>query len=151
MEHKPNIWFCVVIRVFSFGRSLSLSLSLFLVAPTWSIGHPWNALFHFNFLILYTVGRTPWVGISPSQGRYLHKHRINADIHALGEIRIHDPSVRAREDNALVDTATCLVCVYVYFVCVVLCLCRGLATSWSLVQGVLPSVKWLNGKTTSTP
>jgi hypothetical protein len=26
--------------------------------------------------------------------------------------------------------------------CVVLCLGRGLATSWSLVQGVLPSVKW---------
>jgi hypothetical protein len=31
----------------------------------------------------------------------------------------------------------CLFCV-----CVVLCLGRGLATSWSLVQGVLPSVKW---------
>jgi hypothetical protein len=30
----------------------------------------------------------------------------------------------------------CLFCV-----CVVLCLGRGLATSWSLVQGVLPSVK----------
>jgi hypothetical protein len=33
----------------------------------------------------------------------------------------------------------CLACVGV---CVVLCLGRGLATSWSLVQGVLPSVKW---------
>jgi hypothetical protein len=33
----------------------------------------------------------------------------------------------------------CLVCACVY---VVLCLCRGFATSWSLVQGVLPSVKW---------
>jgi hypothetical protein len=31
----------------------------------------------------------------------------------------------------------CLFCVYV-----VLCLGRGLATSWSLVQKVLPSVKW---------
>jgi hypothetical protein len=35
----------------------------------------------FSFLILYTVGRTPWTRISPSQGRYLHteqhKHRIN--------------------------------------------------------------------------
>jgi hypothetical protein len=36
----------------------------------------------------------------------------------------------------------CLVCVCVYSVCVVLCLRRGLATSWSLVRGVLPSVKW---------
>jgi hypothetical protein len=31
----------------------------------------------------------------------------------------------------------CLVCV-----CVVLCLDSGLAASWSLVQGILPSVKW---------
>jgi hypothetical protein len=35
----------------------------------------------------------------------------------------------------------CLMCVCAFFcVCVVLCLCRGLATSWSPVQGVLPSV-----------
>jgi hypothetical protein len=34
-------------------------------------------------------------------------------------------------------------CVCAFFwVCVVLCLGRGLATSWSPVQGVLPSVKW---------
>jgi hypothetical protein len=26
----------------------------------------------FQFLILYTVGRTPWRVISPSQGRYVH-------------------------------------------------------------------------------
>jgi hypothetical protein len=30
---------------------LSLSLS-FLLLPLWSTGHPWNALFHFSFLIL---------------------------------------------------------------------------------------------------
>jgi hypothetical protein len=36
-----------------------------------------------------------------------------------------------------------LACVCAFFcVCVVLCLGRGLATSWSPVQGVLPSVKW---------
>jgi hypothetical protein len=35
-------------------------------------------------------------------------------------------------------------CVYVFILCcVVLCLRRGLATSWSLVQGVLPSVKMI--------
>jgi hypothetical protein len=26
---------------------------------------PWNALFHFRFLILYTVCRTPWTGDKP--------------------------------------------------------------------------------------
>jgi hypothetical protein len=34
------------------------------------------------------------------------------------------------------------VCVHLFCVCVVLSLGRGLATSWSPVQGVLPSVKW---------
>jgi hypothetical protein len=61
----------------------------------------------FSFLILYTVGTTPWTGIRPSQGRYLHteqhKHRINAhtNIHALSRIGTHDPVVRAGEDSSL--------------------------------------------------
>jgi hypothetical protein len=44
--------------------------------------------------------------ISPSQGLYLytgqHKHRILAhrDIHVLGGIRTHDPSVRESEDSS---------------------------------------------------
>jgi hypothetical protein len=66
---------------------------------------PWP-LFQFRNLFTQSVkplGR----GISPSQGRYLHtgqhKHRINAhktDIHALSEVRSHDPSVRASEDSS---------------------------------------------------
>jgi hypothetical protein len=47
------------------------------VAPTWSIGHPWNASFQFSFLI-YSVGLLRRV-ISPSKGRYLtqtqNKHK----------------------------------------------------------------------------
>jgi hypothetical protein len=35
----------------------------------------------FQFLNPKTIGRTPWAGVSPSQGRHLHKHRINADKH----------------------------------------------------------------------
>jgi hypothetical protein len=39
----------------------------------------------FSLLIFYTVGKTPWMGISPSQCRYLHtwqhKHRIDAQRH----------------------------------------------------------------------
>jgi hypothetical protein len=66
------------------------------------IGH-WPLLI---FLILYTVGRTPWTGFSPSKGRYLHteqhKHRTNAHIYinALIRFRTHDPSVRASEDSS---------------------------------------------------
>jgi hypothetical protein len=59
------------------GICLSVCLSsiyLSLVAPTWSIGHPWNASFHFSFLILYTVGRTPWTGDQPVT-RPLPAHR----------------------------------------------------------------------------
>jgi hypothetical protein len=49
--------------------------------PLWFYGPfgPWPL---FSFLILYTVCRIPWKGISASQGRYLHteqhKHKINA-------------------------------------------------------------------------
>jgi hypothetical protein len=36
-------------------------------------------------------------GISPWQDRYLHKHRINADLHTLSGFWTHDPSFRAGE------------------------------------------------------
>jgi hypothetical protein len=55
--------------------SADLSLSLSCCPPLWGIEHPWNALFHFSFLILRrSVGLLGW-GISPSQGYYLYKHR----------------------------------------------------------------------------
>jgi hypothetical protein len=66
------------------------------------------ALTAFSVSWSYTqpVGLIGW-GISLSQGRYQHteqhKHRINAhntNIHALGGIRTHDPSVRASEDSS---------------------------------------------------
>jgi hypothetical protein len=54
--------------------------SFVLVSSTWSIGHPWNASFHFSFLILrHSVGLLGRVS-SPSQDRYLtqtqntHRH-----------------------------------------------------------------------------
>jgi hypothetical protein len=50
----------------------------------------------FTFLIPHTVGRTPWTGISQSQGRYLHteqhKHRINAHRHPCLEWDLNPPS-----------------------------------------------------------
>jgi hypothetical protein len=67
---------------------------------------PWPLF--LSFLILYTVGRTPWTGDQPV-ARSLpthterHKHRINAhdrDIHTLSGIRTHDRSFRASEDSA---------------------------------------------------
>jgi hypothetical protein len=72
----------------------------------------------FSFLILYAVGRTPWTGISPPQGRYLHtgqhKHRINThtDIHASSVIRAHDLSVfeRAKAVPARDSSATVIGC-----------------------------------------
>jgi hypothetical protein len=51
------------------------------VAPTWSTGHPWNASFHFSFLIL--VCRTSWTSnqlvVRPLS---THKNGINADKYA---------------------------------------------------------------------
>jgi hypothetical protein len=44
-------------------RFLSIYLWLYSPCGTWTL---------FQFLNLYTVGRTPWTGISQSQGRHLH-------------------------------------------------------------------------------
>jgi hypothetical protein len=49
--------------------------------PLWSTGHPWNALFHFSFLILKQSVGLLGREISSSEGRHLDKHRINADRH----------------------------------------------------------------------
>jgi hypothetical protein len=61
---------------------------------------------HFlSFLILYTVGRTPWTGDQPV-ARPVPTHRTpqtrnkRTDIHALSGIRTHEPSVRATEDSS---------------------------------------------------
>jgi hypothetical protein len=42
------------------------SLYLCLYSPLFGLGRL------FSFLICYTVGKTPWTGLSLSQGRYLH-------------------------------------------------------------------------------
>jgi hypothetical protein len=55
----------------------------------------------FSFLILHTVGRTPWTGDQPI-ARLLPTHRIiayNTDIYTLSAIQTHDPSVRESEDS----------------------------------------------------
>jgi hypothetical protein len=77
------------------------SLSLFyLLLPLWSTGHLWNALFHFSFLTLRQSVGLLGRGISPSQGHYLHKHKINADIHALNGISTHDLNVWASKGSS---------------------------------------------------
>jgi hypothetical protein len=79
---------------------LSSSFSIPL-APTRSIGRPWNASFNFSFLILESRqdsldGGSARRKAANNTGQ--HKQRIYADIHALNGIRTHDPRVRAGED-----------------------------------------------------
>jgi hypothetical protein len=50
-----------------------------------------------QFLNPKTVGRTPWTVDQPSQGRYLHKHKINADIHACLDWDSNPRSQRSSE------------------------------------------------------
>jgi hypothetical protein len=68
----------------------------------------------FNFLILYTGGRTPWTG-DRSVARPLCKHRTTQtqskhihtpNIHALSGIRTHDSSFRASEDSSWLRPAS---------------------------------------------
>jgi hypothetical protein len=53
------------------SSSSSSSSSSIPVAPTWSIGHSWNASFHFSFLIDTQSLGLLGGGISQSQDRYL--------------------------------------------------------------------------------
>jgi hypothetical protein len=57
----------------------------------------------FNFVILYAVGRTPWMGDQPVE-RPLPTHRTtqiqNKHTHASSGIRTHDPSARAGKDGS---------------------------------------------------
>jgi hypothetical protein len=77
--------------------SIYLSIYLWLYNPLLDLGR------FLSFLILYTVGRTPWMG-DQAVARPLPAHRTtqiqnNTDIRALSGIRTHDPSVRASEDS----------------------------------------------------
>jgi hypothetical protein len=59
----------------------------------------------FSFLILYTIGRTPWTGDQPvatplTAHRMAQTQKKHTDIHASSRNRIHDPSVRASEDSS---------------------------------------------------
>jgi hypothetical protein len=58
----------------------------------------------FSFLIIYTVGSTPWMRDQPVQGLYIY-----TDIRASSGIRTHNPRVRASEDNYALDSAVTLI------------------------------------------
>jgi hypothetical protein len=79
--------------------SSSLSLS-FLVAPILEHRASVKRFVSLQFLNLRQSVGLLGREISPTQGHYLHKHRINANIHALSGIQTHDPSVRASEDSS---------------------------------------------------
>jgi hypothetical protein len=59
--------------------------------PFWSIGHPWNTLFQFSFLILRQSVGLLWWGISLSQA-ITYTNRINADRHLCFEWDLKDCS-----------------------------------------------------------
>jgi hypothetical protein len=69
------------------------------VAPSGALGIR-EAPFHVSFIVVQTVGRTPWTGDQPDARPQLtqNTNRINADIHDSSGIRTHYPSVSAGED-----------------------------------------------------
>jgi hypothetical protein len=85
-----------------FVLSLSLSLSLSYIYMVLQSFKPWPL---FQFLNLYTVGRTSWKGDQPF-ARPLLTHRTTqtqskrTDMHASSGIRNHDLSVREDEDGS---------------------------------------------------
>jgi hypothetical protein len=84
-QHNPNFPYFMTIYISIYGSTVLLL----------DLDHL------FSFLILYAVSRTPWTGISPSQGRYLHteqrKHKINAHRHPCLEWDSNPQSQRSSE------------------------------------------------------
>jgi hypothetical protein len=60
---------------------------------------PWP-FFFFSFLILHTVGRTPYTGHQPYTGQHKQTNAHNTNIHFLSGIRTQGPSVLASEDTS---------------------------------------------------
>jgi hypothetical protein len=88
---------CVYISFFLWRYSPNLGLSV----------PPWNSPFHFGFLDLKTVSRTPWVGdqlVAKPLHLYTNTEKRTdtqtLNIHALSGIRTQDPGFRESEDNA---------------------------------------------------
>jgi hypothetical protein len=80
----------------------------------------YNALFgsdrFFSFVILYLVGRTPWTGISPSQGLYLHarEHEQNKRTQTSVPRVGFEPTTRVKTVHALDGAATVIGVMYLY-------------------------------------
>jgi hypothetical protein len=96
------------VRIITSAINKLLVIRIYLSMALQPFVGPWPL---FSFLILYTSGRTPWMGDQPV-ARPLptqnNKNRINAhpDIHNSSGIRTHDPSVPAGEDCSCLDRAT---------------------------------------------
>jgi hypothetical protein len=97
-EHEEEVK-CIEPR---YSTVLCISSNLFIYYLLWLYSPLLGLCRFFSFLILYTVGSTPWTGDQPD-ARPLPTHRINAhntDIHTLSGIQTHDANVRAGKDSS---------------------------------------------------
>jgi hypothetical protein len=85
------------------GCRMYLNTTVFLSVALQSSVGPWPL---FQFFNVYAVGRIPWTGESTSRKaaaytrNNVHTEYTHTNIHALSEIRTHDPSVRAGKDGS---------------------------------------------------
>jgi hypothetical protein len=101
MAENPCYSVMTYIPKFFFLLFLSIALQLF---------EPWP---FFQFLILTQSVVLLGLGISPSQGHYLHvqqyKLRMHTDMYASSGIHIRGPSVRAEDTVHILDRAATVI------------------------------------------
>jgi hypothetical protein len=100
-----NVWDFRLIIFFQTSEPFSHSIIHNSCYFLWSIVHLWKASFHFSFLILKTVGRSPWTEDQPIAWSLPAQGNTNTDYtstnnHASSEIRNHDRSVRASDNSS---------------------------------------------------
>jgi hypothetical protein len=87
-------FFCLCCYIRSSNRITFRAMCLWLYSPSLNLNR------FFSFLILYTVGRTPWTGDQPVASP-LPTHNTNTNtINSHTVIRTHHSSVRASEDSS---------------------------------------------------
>jgi hypothetical protein len=74
---------CHVMKTYR-EADVSICLSIYLSIYLWLYSQFVGSLPLFSFLILYTIGRTPWTEDLPVQGRYLHRIHAQTSMPRVG-------------------------------------------------------------------
>jgi hypothetical protein len=138
--HCTEIDICTHVCILQVNKSVKFSIDDF-----GDCSRSWQAQIKGNILIFLALRLRTWNNINYGASRQLmyYFRRQQSREPTIVTARSKAWTVFARANTGIVGSNPIHgmdVCVRLFCVCVVLCVCSGLATGWSSVQGVLPTV-----------